>query len=291
MKALVTGSAGFVGRHMVRALEGRGYEVLEMDIFVGAGTSNDVLKNLPTDAGRYMVSFPDLVVHCAYRVGGRQAINNAKENLAYNLALDSTLFRWAERAKPGRVLYFSSSAVYPVDYQQKVCNCRLTESLVGVRPDADYGWAKLTGERLAANYAAMGGVVYVVRPFSGYGSDQALDYPFPKFVGRAKSKQDPFKVWGDPTQVRDWIHIDDVIGASLAVVDQDYRKPVNICTGCGTSMADLAQMCMAAAGYKAEIKSIPGPEGVHTRVGCPLAMRDMYQPKIELEEGIRRAFA
>jgi nucleoside-diphosphate-sugar epimerase len=284
VKALVTGSAGFVGRHMVAALIARGYEVYALDVADNHGPC-DMLNRMPTDYGI------DLVVHCAYRVGGRLAINSAKENLAYNLALDSTLFRWAERAKPGRILYFSSSAAYPVSYQTAAFNFRLTEQLCGLlNPDADYGFAKICGERLARNYAEMGGIVHVVRPFSGYGSDQSLDYPFPKFIERAKQKQDPFEVWGDPSSVRDWIHIDDVIGACLAVIDADYRKPVNICSGTGTTFSELARMCMEAAGYKAEIRPIDGPVGVHTRVGCPLTMRDLYQPKVSLEEGIRRAF-
>lgn len=284
MIALVTGSSGFVGRHMVRALAGRDYDVIEMDL-----PDADIFKALP------LCQF-DLVVHCAYRVGGREAINGSKTNLAYNLALDSALFRWAELTKPGRVLYFSSSAVYPRSYQTKDMPLDLEERMIdssgnyAVEPDADYGFAKLCGEKLAANYAAGGGVVHVVRPFSGYGSDQSLDYPFPKFVERAKAKKDPFEVWGDPTSKRDWIHIEDVIGCCLAVIDQDYREPLNVCTGRGTAFEDLAKLCMGNAGYQAPIKSIPGAEGVHTRVGDPTKMLKLYQPKISLEEGVRRAF-
>lgn len=281
MIALVTGSAGFVGRHMVAALVSRGYHVIGMDLPEG-----DALSALPV-LTRY-----DLVVHCAYRVGGRQAINGSKENLSYNLGIDSKLFRWAKRAKPFRVLYFSSSAAYPTTLQEKDDPHALKEyHQYEINPDADYGFAKVAGERMAKNYAASGGIVHVVRPFSGYGSDQSLDYPFPKFVERAKARQSPFEVWGDPTSVRDWVHIDDVIGAALAVVDADYREPVNICTGRGVSFAELAKMMMKQAGYEASIESIPGAEGVHTRVGCPKRMLELYTPKVSLEEGMRRAFA
>lgn len=284
MNALVTGSKGFVGRHMVRALEERGYDVVGMDIADGSG---DVRYALP------MIRF-DLVVHCAFNVGGRAAINTKKHYLEQNLHIDATIFEWANIVmRPGRILYFSSSAAYPVQFQTSGAVHKLDEGLIGfapVGPDADYGWAKLTGERLARNYAATGGVVHVLRPFSGYGKDQSLDYPFPTFVARAKRGQVPFEVWGDPTSHRDWVHIDDIVACSLAVIDQDYREPLNVCTGRGTTFAELAKLCMKQAGYEADIKPIDGPQGVHTRVGDPTNMLKVYTPKVSLEEGIRRAF-
>lgn len=281
----MTGSKGFVGRHMVRALENHGYDVKGMDIADGDWRDN-VLYSLPAKK-------LDLVVHCAYLVGGRKSINDSKHNLSHNVRIDSTLFEWANVMRPGRILYFSSSAAYPVQFQTRGAVHKLDEGLIGfapVGPDADYGWAKLTGERLAKNYAATGGVVHVVRPFSGYGKDQSLDYPFPTFVRRAKQMQVPFEVWGDPSSVRDWVHIDDIVACCLAVIDQDYREPLNICTGRGTTFAELASLCMRQAGYEADVKSIDGPQGVHTRVGDPTNMLKVYTPKVSLEDGIRRAF-
>jgi nucleoside-diphosphate-sugar epimerase len=107
-------------------------------------------------------------------------------------------------------------------------------------PDQTYGWAKLTGEMLAEHARAAGVAVHVLRPFSGYGEDQGTEYPFGAFIERARKREDPFVIWGDGRQVRDWVHIDDVIGATLAVVEADYQEPVNVCTGRGVSMAELA---------------------------------------------------
>src|SRR5882762_4540552 len=96
------------------------------------------------------------------------------------------------------------------------------------KPDMTYGWAKLTGEVLAG-YAIQAGLqVQVFRPFSGYGEDQALDYPFPSFIDRALRWAEPFEIWGDGTQTRDWIHIDDIVGATLAAIDQDVKGPINL---------------------------------------------------------------
>jgi nucleoside-diphosphate-sugar epimerase len=91
--------------------------------------------------------------------------------------------------------------------------------------------------------------------------------------------------------VRDWIHIDDVIAGALAVVESGTEDPVNICTGVGTSMLELAQLCCDAAGYSPEITPLPDkPTGVAYRVGDPTRFHEYWVPKVSLDEGVRRAF-
>lgn len=308
----MTGSAGFVGRHVVAEMKRRGWDVAGVDLerthgFVAwHGDARRVF------AGEY---YPDerfdLVVHCAFHVGGRAAIDGQPRLLARNLELDASMFDWAVRTGQKRVLYFSSSTAYPVHYQSGpcppgMCLCGdyvkghegmrvLTEDLVDLddveQPDGRYGWAKLNGEQLARAAAESGLPVHVVRTFSGYGADQSLDYPFPSFIDRARRREDPFPIWGPGTQVRDWIHIDDVIAGALAVVDADYREPVNLCTGIGTSMLELAQLCSAVARYEPVFAPRPGaPTGVAYRVGDPTLFHRFYKPQVTLAEGVERAF-
>ena len=278
-QALVTGSGGFVGRHMHDELRRRGWYAMQCEILEPCYL--DALDVFRDDDGF------DLIVHCAYHVGGRAGIDGNKANLAKNLHLDAAMFEWAVRTKTA-VLYFSSSAVYPVNVQTKEFHRRLMERDPALAPpDGDYGFAKLAGERMAANAKALGLPVYVVRPFSGYGLDQSEDYPFPAFVKRAREKQSPFEIWGDPDSCRDWIHISDVVNGALAVVEADYREPVNLCTGKATSFRELAKLCMDATGYEAPIKSVDGPQGVFYRVGDPTLMRKFYEPKITLESVLK----
>lgn len=283
-RALVTGSAGFVGRHMAEALERDGYDVIGVDILEGADCRT-VFELLDDRV--------DLVVHCAAVVGGRTMIDGEPLRLAAeDLSIDAALFRWALRARPKRIVYFSSSAAYPVYLQAQPGN-RLVEDVTrsgGGAPDQTYGWVKLTGERLAAEANAEGIATHVFRPFSGYGGDQALDYPFPSIVARAARREDPFKIWGRADSARDWIHIDDIVGAVLAAVDLGVLGPVNLCTGRATTFEQLATMCMDRAGYRAPIESdMDAPRGVHWRVGDPTRMLKFYRPRITLEEGIARA--
>lgn len=295
--ALVTGSAGFVGRHFAHALEAAGWDVTGIDSRPGGRRQVDVRRYLDPLAGNWAGSRRlDLVVHAAAHVGGRRDIDGRAAFLgAYNLQLDGVLFEWALLARPAHLVYLSSSAVYPVRLQTGTRPRRLVEADVDLAapglPDATYGWVKLTGERLAAEAAAEGLRVHVVRPFSGYGEDQDDAYPFPALIGRAVRREDPYVVWGDGAQVRDWVHIDDVTAAVLAAVEQDMPGPVNLCTGRATAFADLARMITSRVGYQPAVTPIGGPSGVQYRVGDPTALNAFYQPKVDLEEGIRRALA
>lgn len=301
MKALVTGSAGFVGRHISAELVSRGWDVEGWDITEGSDAR--ILF-----AGERHFTPYDLVIHCAFHVGGRAAIDGDRTALAKNLELDAAMFGWAVRTRQKRVLYFSSSAVYPVGFQdgsdqsrnlllRNYGTDRLPEALMPRNhaglPDADYGFAKMAGERLAYNAQDQGVNVHIVRPFSGFAGDQSLEYPFPSIVKRAR--EGDLSVWGPPGQRRDWIHISDVVAGALAVVDQDYPAPVNLCTGIPTEMGDLAVMVNRMAGGNAtkdQVTYLVGkPTGVLNRVGDPTLFRTIYTPKISIEEGVRHALA
>lgn len=294
MRALVTGSAGFVGGHMLAELESRGWDVFEADIKDGL----DCLDVFRTDTFRY-----DLVVHAAASSPHRAAIDREPVHMARNLMLDAAMFDWAVRTGQGRVVYLSSSAAYPVELQSSG-PCRLHEFHAepdgsgafirddghGMTPDGPYGWTKLTGEYLAGQARAAGLPVTVVRPFSGYGADQADLFPFRALIERARRREDPFTIWGDGQQVRDWIHIYDVIDGILAVVESGTTDPVNICTGVGTSMVDLARMACEVVGYEPEFEfRLDAPAGVAYRVGDPSRFHQYYKPQISLREGIERA--
>jgi nucleoside-diphosphate-sugar epimerase len=285
--ALVTGSHGFIGRHIYRALIASGYEVLAWD----------TTARLPVDCreGWKTIEFPfDLVVHCAAMVDGREAIDGKPALIgAYNLQLDAAMFEWALRARPGRIVYLSSSAMYPVHLQRPpYAPMPLTEryGLISGEPDNTYGLVKATGEQLARAVRAAGVPVTIVRPFSGYGEDQDDCYPFPAMIARARARENPFRVWGDGTQVRDFIHVDDITAAILALVDAEVDGPVNVGTGRATSMDQLAKLCMDAARHRAPIlHQADKPAGVPYRVADNRLLRQHYQPRVTLEEGISRA--
>ncbi|MFE0647490.1 NAD-dependent epimerase/dehydratase family protein [Streptomyces sp. NPDC059534] len=285
MRVLLTGHRGFIGRHLHAALEVRGEYVVTVDLKNG----HDALDYFRTADVQY-----DLVIHCAAIVGGRASIDGSPLGVATNLALDAWYVRWLARTGTPRAVYFSSSAAYPVSLQQPGPIRRLVETDIDYeqpgRPDATYGLAKLTGEQLCQYAESEGTRMTILRPFSGYGTDQDDCYPFPAFIRRAKERQDPFEIWGDGSSTRDWIHIDDVVAATLAAVDAGVQGPVNLGTGRPTSFYELARLVTGAAGYSPEFKHLAAaPQGVHHRVCDPSRMLDFHLPRVTLEEGIARA--
>lgn len=285
-RALVTGSAGLIGRHFVTYLKNQGWYVTCLDT-----KYNLDAREFFRDSERRF----DLVVHCAAHVGGRLDIENRAAFIAaYNTQLDGAMFEWALRTRPAHVVYWSSSAAYPVELQDGKPPCLLDEDALDVLypdpADFTYGWAKLVGERLAMEAEAEGLKVHVFRPFSGWADDQDTSYPVGAFIERARKRADPFTVWGDGEQVRDFIHISDIINAAMAAIDADYRGPLNLCSGIPTSFNELAQLVTSAAGYSPAIEhDRTKPVGVCYRVGDPTEMRKVWEPRVSLEDGIKSA--
>jgi nucleoside-diphosphate-sugar epimerase len=283
MRVLITGDEGFVGREFRRQLDG--HHIVGIDLKSGY----DCRRFFAADESHF-----DLVVHLAAVVGGRMKIDGAPLEVATDLAIDSDMFQWALRTRPDRLIYFSSSAAYPIDIQTRECyrpQCEDDIDLENVgTPDKTYGWAKLTGEILAKYAAEAGLKVHIFRPFSGYGTDQDLDYPFPSFIDRALRRADPFHIWGDGTQQRDFIHIRDVVGAALEAVRQDVQGPTNLGWGRATSFNELAELVTGSSGYRPRIEHLPAkPVGCWYRVSDSTKMHGFYKPKISIEQGIRMA--
>ena len=228
-RALVTGGCGFVGRHLTVALLEREYDVTVVDdLSTGihprrwpAGLARSIegtprFEFIESDLRSFVRKSDahfDLIVHLAAVVGGRVVIESSPLLVATDLAIDADLFNWmVQPPRPSKVLYFSSSAAYPIDLQTRDEPTRLTEAeidfgsaTIGL-PDMTYGWSKLTGE-LLARFAAEKHELDIVcyRPFSGYGEDQDLSYPFPSIMQRVARRDNPLVVWGSGEQERDFL--------------------------------------------------------------------------------------
>jgi nucleoside-diphosphate-sugar epimerase len=285
MNILLTGSHGFVGRAFRRALPYANFTLVDLKAGV------DCRKFFTLERKQY-----DLVIHLAAIVGGRVQIEQAPLSLAVDLSIDAEFANWCMLTRQPYVVYFSSSAAYPVELQTLTKKHKLKENDINFKnigkPDMTYGWSKLTGEMLMQYLRQTGTKVLTLRPFSGYGTDQDLTYPFPTIIQRAIMSANPFDIWGRANTTRDFIHIDDVVDAVCTMVKNDCNQTVNLCTGRPTTFVELAKIAMTTLGVtkypKINILS-DKPAGVAYRVGNPTMMSDYYTPKITLEEGVHRA--
>jgi nucleoside-diphosphate-sugar epimerase len=259
---LVTGCCGFIGRHFTKKMCDLGYIVTGVDNLMSNSAlipskwsthlqcefefnNCDILEYLQ----RYNVQF-DIIIHAAAIVGGRQTIENDPLLVARNINIDNELFRWIEKNPAGHLIYFSSSAVYPIRHQTDVNYKKLGLNDLDVItdnlsiPDLTYGWSKLTGEFLLSILAKrVNTIISIYRPFSGYGEDQHESYPFPSILKKAIASSSNIEIWSDA--VRDFVYIDDIVNYVLSTCF--HNKPLqilNIGSGRATSMSDLAQTIM-----------------------------------------------
>lgn len=312
LRVLVTGGGGFVGRHFAKYYLDREHTVTVVDD-LSAGLIPEEwpfkLKNWPKlhfrqrDLRDWMSrgadpAIYDLIIHCAAVVGGRLKIDGDPLAVATDLSIDSEFFNWVVRAdKKPRVVYFSSSAIYPLANQTRDNHCELYEGLqnpkqayIG-RPDQTYGFVKLAGETLAQFAHEQYGLdVKVYRPFGGYGEDQSFDYPFPSIIRRIVNGENPVVVWGSGDQQRDFIHIDDIVSAVVTTLPNlPACEPLNLGTGRALSFKELARIAADQLGVKVRIvNDSTKPEGVFSRVAGTQKLFKLWQPTISVEEGIRR---
>ena len=315
MKVLVTGAAGFLGRAFVRHHVAAGDIILGIDDMSAehAKRPEELVASQP-NPGRYP-SFQerevrdwlahaaaatekyDVVYHFAAPVGGRVTIEGDPLFNAGSLAIDADLFKhFAKYGNADLIVYPSSSAVYGVSLQAGDGQM-LSESdfhpadLTWRAPDEMYGFTKMAGEVLAWKYAGYGHNVLCIRPFSGYGEEQSTDYPVPSIAQRAKRREDPLTVWGSGSQTRDFIHVDDLVGATEARISAGVEgyQSMNVGTGVQMSFIEAAKMMAGLVGYEPAIASDETqPFGVMSRYCNPRMMLAHYKPAVGIDEGFRR---
>lgn len=286
MRALVTGSSGFIGSHFTRHLRENGYSVLEVDVRRHHAAPIDCRRFFHVDRQHF-----DLVIHAAAVIPHLESRGLNSMPVAGNLEIDASMFQWAMKTMPTKVVYFSSSAAYPIDLNHP--KRPLHEDDIDLddlrQPDGMYGFYKLAGEVQAREARRQGLYVLVVRPQTGYGEGQTIDYPIPAMVQRALHQEDPFTIWGSGNQVRDPVHVDDIIGAVMAMLDIEFQGPVNIGGGLPWTLRDMAELICHEAGYQPELEFLTDkPEGSPARYADTTLMNKFYWPSVDLEEGVWR---
>ena len=171
----------------------------------------------------------------------------------------------------------------------------LTEDVVKPPHDADnlYGWAKLMAELTLKAYSKEHGLPTAsCRYFTVYGPRGVENHAVIAMIARAFLGQNPFEVWGDGTQIRNWTYVDDIVsGTILAAEKIDDGTPVNLGTMERIRVMDAVKMVLEFTGHKAEIKLLKNmPTGPLNRVADnALAKKLMgWEPRVLFRDGLKR---
>ena len=310
MKVLVTGSAGFIGSYVSRALIARGDNVIGFDNFQeyyskeakewnnkltndSIGTSHGTYSFIEGDIRDRDTIFdifakhkPKMVIHLAAMAGVPASLKNPKLYVEVNIDGTTNLLDAAVAGSARGFIFASSSSVYGnrtdipfkeignVDY-----------------PISPYGATKRMGEILLWTYNHLHRIpVTGLRFFGVYGP---LQRPYGMVVQRFIKQLDhdePFTIYGDGSMVRDYTYIDDIVDGVLLAVDKNYNFEIfNLGNSYPVTVLDVAKDVEEAMGKKAEIKFVDQPV---TEVEITFAdltkSKEMlgYNPKWNIKKGI-----
>lgn len=304
-KVLITGGASFIGSHLTEGMLHRGAEVDIVDDFSsgrreyvphGAAVHDfDLHDAISLDYLLRTRSY-DTVFHLAADHGGRGYVDTHQLECAYNLALDTQLVRLAVANNVERFVYASSGCVYPNYIQSDLsADIYLTEDEVGPPYDADnmYGWAKLMAE-MTLRHAASAGAMQTAscRYFTVYGPRGKVDHAIISFIARAHAHQNPWVVWGDGEQVRNWTYVDDIVNGTILAAERiTDGTAINLGTTERTSVNAAIKMICDWVGWHPDefVFDLDMPVGPVNRVASNQLAAELlgWTPKTALADGIK----
>lgn len=301
MRVLVTGGCGFIGSHLVDALLTRGYAVTVLD-----DLSNGKLDNLKNhlggpafrfiqgdirDAGavKKALADADAVIHEAAMISVPLSVKNPALTRSVNIDGTLNLLKASLSRGVKRFVYASSCAIYGEQTKFPISED------ASPNPLSPYASSKLTAEKKClAVHDEEGLETVCLRYFNVYGPRQAAgEYAgvMVKFLERLRTDQPPI-IYGDGGQTRDFVHIQDVVEATLLALKHDgvAGEVINIGTGRGVKINELCQIFLKT-GNKPHIK----PTHEDARVGdVRYSQADIskarkllgFGPEVSLERGV-----
>lgn len=308
-KVLVTGGASFISSHLIDQLVQKGVSAIRVVDDLSSGQLENIQAHIESGRVEFhqsdllvpgvapeMVKGMNVVFHLAAIHGGRGYVDLHQAPCAQNLAMDGILIKAAYEAGVEKFVFASSGCVYP-NYLQTDVNKELylTEEMVGPPYDADntYGWAKLMAEvTLRAYYKDFGFKSASCRFFTVYGERGVENHAVIAMIARAFIGQDPFEVWGDGTQVRNWTYVGDIVrGMILSAEKIEDGTAVNLGTEERIRVIEAVQEVLRYTGHKAEIKLLPNmPTGPLNRVASNKLAKQLlgWEPQVRFMDGLHR---
>lgn len=259
-KYMVTGGAGFIGSRIVK---------------------NTGAKIFDINHGQNILNLPDLIeaakdidgiFHCAAKISVPESFEKTKEYYEINVVGTENV------SKTNKKVVFSSSAAVYGNYDKKV------KEDFPLHPESPYGQNKVDGEKILSK-----GPNIALRYFNVYPSSQGV---ISRFISLAKENKD-IEIAGDGSQVRDFIHIDDIVAANIKAMEYKNNsfEVFNIASGKGISIKELAKTIISLCKSSSKIIFTPERNGdiKYSVADIGKAKEKLgWEPKITLEEGLKR---
>jgi UDP-glucuronate 4-epimerase len=307
---LITGGAGFIGNHLVRALlndkdlritiidnfdpfYSRQIKLLNTDGFekhlqitvfdrdIETLSSSELQKILPQKV--------DVIIHLAAKAGVRPSINNPLAYQHTNILGTQMLLDFAKETGVKQFIFASSSSVYGVN---KNLPWKEDELLQPISP---YAMTKLAGEMAGHVFSKLYGIRFIaLRFFTVYGPSQRPDLAIHKFV-KAILNDQAITMYGDGSTSRDYTYVDDIIKGVLSAInyDQSLFEIINLGNSYAVSLKKLVTNIEEVMGKKATIEQQPDQAGDVPRTFADVSKAKKllsYQPATQLKDGLKNFY-
>jgi GDP-L-fucose synthase len=303
-KILVAGATGLIGSHLVDRLATEGAAVRATVHRRRPSAPDARVEYVSADLTRgedcrRVVSGTDLVFLCAANTSGAATIAaTPMVHVTPNVLINSQMLEAAYEAKVAKFVWLGSTVAYPVADHP----VREEEMFTGEPFDKYYfaGWTKrfteilcrMYGEKLDRRMDCI-----VLRPTNVYGPNDdfefATSHVIPALIRKSVERWNPIEVWGDGSEVRDAIYVDDMVDAMLLAAERlSGYEAVNIGLGQGHSVREILELILRLDGFAdARVKfDASKPTMIPLRlIDTSKAERLLgYRARVGLEEGLRR---
>jgi GDP-D-mannose 3',5'-epimerase len=308
--AVVAGGGGFIGGHLVKALKERGDMVRAVDV-----KPLDEWYQVFDDVENVVADLKDLarcrqvtdgatdVFQLAADMGGMGFIEHNKALCMLSVLTNTHMLMAAKEANVQRFFYSSSACVYNADKQTNANVVALKEEdAYPAMPEDGYGWEKLFSERMCRHFREDFGLeTRVARYHNVYGPhgtwdggrEKAPAATCRKVIHAIHTKSDEIEIWGDGTQTRSFMYIDDCLKGTLALSDSDVTDPINIGSSELVTINQLVDIAEEIGGVKLKRKyNLNAPKGVNGRNSdnSRILSELGWEPSIRLRDGMEQTY-
>lgn len=296
-KILVAGATGLAGRGIVRVAKSKGFsEIIEISSKNCDLTNPLMIRELINDIK------PDLVVDAAAKVGGIFANSSFPVDfLETNILIQTNLFRACHEAGVERVVFLSSSCVYPKYSEQPIKESSLMTGILEETNSA-YAIAKIAGMKLIQSYRQQFGRRWIsVMPTNLYGvhdnfsidGSHVLPALIRKFHDAASKNSENVTLWGTGNPRRELMEVDDFARALFLIIEKyDDDETINIGTGVDYSIQEIAKLVSKIVGFPGYINwDVSKPDGVKSRLLDVSKLKKLgFELGFDLETGITKTY-
>jgi Nucleoside-diphosphate-sugar epimerases len=307
--AIVLGSGGFIGSHLVKRLKREGFWVRGVDLkfpeYSDTEADDFVIGDLRDQnvVDRVIDRKFDEVYQLAADMGGAEYIFTGEHDadIMHNSAtINLNVADRAHKRNIKKVFYSSSACMYPAYNQEDPDNPNCAESSAyPAAPDSEYGWEKLFSERLFLAYNRNHGMTNRVARYHNIfgpqgtwkGGKEKAPAAVCRKVAMATNSGD-IEIFGDGNQTRSFLFIDECLEGTVRLTRSDFEGPVNIGSDEMVTINQLVDIVSDIAGKSLRKQHIPGPTGVRGRNSDNRLIEEKlgWRPSQTLRAGLERTY-